>query len=356
MKLMCSILKNVAFASVMVVAINFSDFSMAHANHHGHQGNIVVANRESGTISVIDVKTDKLLRMVHLPQGPNDAVPEPMYVVNTNSWFESFVWVGDRANDRVVVFDADTYDVVDVVPCGDGVFHMWAHPWRGQLWVVNDIDNTVTVIDTYDNSVIATIPMPADLIDAGAKPHDVVFGPFGIFAYVSFLNTPDPVNDAVVQFDTFQFQPRRRADVGEDPHLSFNWRTWELYMPCQGSDAIYVLDSITLSEIKVIDAPGAHGAITSRNGKRFYSTNLPGSGTNGVYSVNTRSLEIIGMADTPDSVPHNVALDRRGRKLYVTHSGPNNTVSVFKIKRNGQFEFVSSIEVGDNPFGLAFVR
>ena len=332
-----------------------NDVSAETFEHH-RQGSMVIANRNSGTISVIDVKTDEVVRMVLLPQRDGEPTPEPMYVVSTRTWRDRLVWVGDRANDRVVVFDARTYDVVDVVPCGDGVFHMWAHPWRNQLWVVNDVDKTVTVIDTSDRAVITTIPMPADLVDGGAKPHDVVFGPFGIFAYVTFLDTPDPNQDAVVQFDTFGFREWERADVGEDPHLSFNWRTWEVYLPCQGADAIYVLNAFTLEQFEIIDAPGAHGAITSGNAKRFYSTNLPGGGPSGVYAVNTKKLEAIGEADTPDTIPHNVALNRNGRKLYVTHSGPNQTVSVFKTMKSGEFQFLKSIEVGDNPFGLAFVR
>ena len=62
--------------------------------------------------------------------------------------------------------------------------------------------------------------------------------------------------------------------------------------------------------------------------------------------------------DTPYAVPHNIALTPNGRKLYVTHSGANNKVTVFTTK--GLFdpipEFSGEVTVGDNPFGLAFVR
>ena len=58
--------------------------------------------------------------------------------------------------------------------CGDGVFHMWSDPHDRQLWVNNDIDKTATVIDPVSLNVIATVPMPADLVADGYKPHDVV--------------------------------------------------------------------------------------------------------------------------------------------------------------------------------------
>jgi hypothetical protein len=56
------------------------------------RGRFVVANRGSGSISVIDAKSWQLIDTVMLP--PGDAQPEPMYVVYTAA--VSRVWVGDR--------------------------------------------------------------------------------------------------------------------------------------------------------------------------------------------------------------------------------------------------------------------
>jgi YVTN family beta-propeller protein len=104
-----------------------------------HGGKVVVANRNSGSISVIDTATDTVLDTITLP-GSNPA--EPMYVVYSK--FGDRVFVGDRANDQVVVFDADDFSVVGTVPTGSGVFHMWADSRGRQLWVNNDVDNTAT--------------------------------------------------------------------------------------------------------------------------------------------------------------------------------------------------------------------
>ena len=74
------------------------------------------------------------------------------------------VFVGDRANNQVVVFNAMDFSVETTIPVGQGVFHMWADPQGKQLWVNNDIDNTTSVIDLYSLQVIATVPTPADLV------------------------------------------------------------------------------------------------------------------------------------------------------------------------------------------------
>lgn len=316
-------------------------------------GKIVVANRVSGTISVIDAGTDQVFKTVDLPAGDNP--PDPMYVVNTPD--NNRVWVGDRANNRVVVFNGNTFDVETSLPAGNGVFHMWADQAGQQLWIVNDIDKTVTVVDPQALQVITTVAMPADLVADGAKPHDVMLDFLGNYAYVTFLDTPDTENDIVVQFDTSTFQEIDRELVGEDPHISYNRKNDQLYMPCQGSDSIFILDAVDLDYVDEIPLSGAHGAITSTNSKLFYTTNLPGGGVDAVSVIETTMNSIAGSADSNDTVPHNVALTPNGKKLYVTHSGAtNNTVSVYLTLGDTDPIFLDSIEVGFNPFGLAHVR
>jgi len=56
------------------------------------------------------------------------------------------VFVGDRANDRVIAFDARTFDVDGLAAAGAGVFHMWGNRATGELWVNNDADNTTSVM------------------------------------------------------------------------------------------------------------------------------------------------------------------------------------------------------------------
>jgi DNA-binding beta-propeller fold protein YncE len=316
------------------------------------RGKIVVANRGSGTISIIDAQSAEWIADVPLP--PGDRFPEPMYVVNTP--YRNRVWVGDRANNRVVVFDGRTFDVVDTLPAGAGIWHQWADAFGNRMWVVNDLDKTATVIDANRLEVVAAVPMPADLTALGARPHDVVLDPLGLFAYVT-MHAVDPAFDVIVQFHGESLAEVNRALVGKDPHVAFNWRTWELYAPCQGTGAVFVLDGLTLDQTDVIDVPGAHGAITSLNGRRFYTTNISGGGADAIFCIDTRTNEVLAEpADTAYTVPHNVALTPSGRLLYVTHSGANNKVSVFRARPDGSLEPIGDITVGSNPFGLSYVQ
>ena len=330
--------------------------AQAHGEHsqHGHhsQDKFVIANRGSGTISVIDADSYDVIGTYDLPAAEGEPTPEPMYVVyNRNR-----VFVGDRANDRVVAFDPRSFEVEGTVPAGDGIFHMWANATGKQLWVNNDIDNTTTVIDTRNLSVITTVDTPADLVAMGGKPHDVIVGPHNRFVYVSVLTAAE--NDYVVQYDAQSFEEVGRAAVGKDPHLSLARQHNRLYVPCQGSDVVIVLNRYTLDEMTRIDVPGAHGAAMAPNGKHFYTANLPGGGTDAIFTIDTRRNRTVGEAvDSPYPVPHNLALDQSGRTMFLTHSGGTaDKVTIYSVRGAGKkVRYASEVTVGLNPFGVAYV-
>jgi DNA-binding beta-propeller fold protein YncE len=234
---------------------------------------------------------------------------------------------------------------------------MWADPRGKQLWVNNDVDKTITVIDPSGYSVITTFSIPQDLIEAGGKPHDVVLDPSGRLAYVSVLGLSGD-SDYVVQYNTRTFRETGRAAVGKDPHLSLTQKNDLLYVPCQNSDAVFLLHRYSMEEVDVLEVPGAHGAGMPLQGRSFYTTNLPGGGPDGLWTIDVASNGVIAHTDTPQPVPHNIALTPDGKKLYVTHSGgDSNVVSVYKIGHRQQVpEFKTTVEVGFNPFGLAYAR
>ena len=104
------------FGSLLAISITFTAVASAFAH-----GKIVVANRASRSLSVIDVKTDTVIGTYPLPDNG-----EPMYVVYSPA--HNRVFVGDRANDRVVVFNRHNFSIETTVPTGDGVWHMWGDP------------------------------------------------------------------------------------------------------------------------------------------------------------------------------------------------------------------------------------
>ena len=149
-----------------------------------------------------------------------------------------------------------------------------------------------------------------------------------------------------------------RAAVGKDPHVSLaRQRPW-LYVPCQESDQVIVLDRRTLELETVLDIPGAHGAGMSDDGRTFYTTNLPGGGMNALYTISTGTNEILGApVDSPYPVPHNIALSPDAGTLFLTHSGAtSDKVTVYRMSGGDRIpEYAAEVTVGLNPFGLTYV-
>ncbi len=318
----------------------------------GASGKIVVADRGSSTASVIDVATDTVIETLNLPGGDNPA--EPMYV-----WYSPIghrFFIGDRANDRVVYYAADTLAYQGEAATGAGVFHMWGSPAAGQLWVNNDVDNTTSVIDLFTLDTLASVPIPADLVAMGGKPHDVILSPDGAYAYVTVVAVDGPL-DWVVQYDTATFLEIGRVPVGDDAHLSLTQRNNLLYVPCQGDGTVYVFDRDTLASVDIIAVPGAHGAGITYNGRYFYTTNLPGGGADALWTIDTDINEVVGApVDSPHSVPHNIAIAPGAHKLYLTHSGMNDTVTIYTISDDDPTPvYLTEVTVGVNPFGLAWI-
>ena len=334
----------------LMLAVPVSAADPALSASDDAKGLVVVANRGSGSISVIDVATDQVVHTIPLPGDS----PEPMYVVYVHPAHK--VFVGDRANSQVAVYDSATFELAGVVPTGSGVFHMWADATGRQLWVNNDVDNTATVIDAKTLFVIATVPMPADLIAEGGKPHDVVLDPQGGSAFVTLLGFSGE-HDYVVKFETGTFTEVARAAVGKDPHVSLTKRNNFLYVPAQNSDTVTVLDRDTLAYVTDIPVPGAHGAGMRDDGRVFYTTNLPGGGTGGLVAIDTASNSVIDSVDTPFPAPHNIAMTDKGEKIYVTHSGADaQTVTVYTAsKKDPSPTYMAEITVGTNPFGVTYV-
>ena len=308
---------------------------------------VLVANRGSGSVSVINTRTDAVDKTVVLPDDG-----EPMYVIPQP--FSHRTFVGDRANNRLVVLNNRDYSVETTVDVGQGVFHMWSDYFGNQLWVVNDVDKTLSVINTRTLETLATVPIPADLAAMNGFPHDVILSPAGFLAYVTILGV-DGDNDYVVQYYTPTFTEIGRAAVGKDAHLSLQFFDDNLFVPCQGANAVYVLNRFSMEIENVIDVPAAHGAGMPVFGGKFYTSNIAGGGTDGIYVIDINSQNVVGSADTPFPVPHNFSVNLTGSKMYVTHSGgTSNKVSVYKTSWHNRIpQHVTDITVGLNPFGIS---
>ena len=147
------------------------------------------------------------------------------------------------------------------------------------------------------------VPLPADLVAMGGKPHDVIVTPGGFFAYVTVVGVAGD-SDFVVQFNGRTFEELGRAAVAKDPHVSLTPRNPYLYVPAQDGDVVHVLDRYTMEAVTDISVPGAHGAAMRSDGRYFYTTNISGGGDDALWVIDTTANSVdakvsLGMCWTP---------------------------------------------------------
>jgi DNA-binding beta-propeller fold protein YncE len=311
---------------------------------------IAVANRGSNTVTLIDVEAEEKLQ-IELEPGS-----EPMYA--QNPFFSNEIWIGDRANNRVLVYDALRLRRIAEIPTGKGVFHMWNNNTLGQMWVVCDIDKTLTVISLRTKQVLATVPIPRDLA-IEFKPHDVTVT--ATSAIVSLIGAPGNPDGWLVNFSGKSFKEVSRRKVSGDPHLMYwGFSRSSLYVVSQVGDKVLRLNPRTLAITGELDIPGAHGIWANEAETRLFVGNIESAdGRNSIYTIDIPTFSIMpgSPANAALPFPHNFMVSIDSSKLFITHSNQGSEfTSVYDLDANGIPVASRLIETGPVPFGIMLIR
>ncbi|MDB5157772.1 MAG: beta-propeller fold lactonase family protein [Mucilaginibacter sp.] len=148
---------------------------------------IYVANQSSNTVSVIDVATKSVIQTIQVGLLPIALQLTPdgktLYVVNNSS--------------TVSVINAATNAVINSILVGVGPTNLTISPDGKSVYVVNEDVQTVSVIDTKSQEVIATINLPG-----GDEPFSISITPDGKKVYVvnqnGLINVIDTSSNTVV--------------------------------------------------------------------------------------------------------------------------------------------------------------
>jgi YVTN family beta-propeller protein len=303
-----------------------------------YEERVVVANRGGGSISFIDATSNQVTNTLSIADS------EPMYVVYVSS--KDKLYVGDRAGKKIHIVNPQTKVVESAVTVGNGVFHMWADGQGKQLWVNNDLDNTISVIDLNTSTVIQTI-------NVGMKPHDVFLTKDATKAYVSVFNSDVTMPDKIFMYSTSTYTKTGEVSVGKDPHLFHLSNTNKLFVPCQ-SGQVYTLNGNDLSVTSNTAFVGAHGIFSTPDQNNVFVTNISGGQ---LYSINASTNIQNGTAlSSLSTTPHNIVVNEAGNKMFVTHSGATATsVSTYTVN-SATLTAGTTITAGTNPFGLTYYK
>ena len=233
-----------------------------------------------------------------------------------------------------------TNTVTDTIPVGDFPDTVAVSPNGTHLYVTNQNDHTVSVIDTTTtpNTVTATIPF-------GDFPDTVAVSPNGTHLYVTnrfdtTLSVID-INPSSPSYNTVT----ATIPVGDFPvAVAVSPNGTHAYVTNAGASTVSVIDinpsSPTYNTVTdtVPVGPAPLGVAVSPDGTRLYVVNTGvttgDAGTVSVIDINPSSPTYNSVTETvpvgrlpSNAYPLDVAVSPDGASVYVTNAG-DNTVSV----------------------------
>jgi YVTN family beta-propeller protein len=205
------------------------------------------------------------------------------------------------------------------------------------LYVPNYEDNTVSVVDTSNDSVIATIP-----VGTGTSV-DCAVSPNGAFVYVAsesgFVSVINTTTNSVTTTINLGGASANLVAFSPDGATAF--------VTNHSNGTVSVINTASNAIVATVAVGnGPYDVAVSPDGSRAYVTN-EGSGTVSVIDTATNSVVT---SINIGSLPTEIAISPDGKLAYANNYG-SGTVSVIDTATNS---VSATINVGANPYGVVF--
>jgi len=219
-------------------------------------------------------------------------------------------YVSNNGSDTVTVVDTATNTVIAVIPVGDRPRGLAVTADGARVFVANEGDNNVSVISTASNTVVATVPV-------GRAPRSVAIAPAGWGAWVSTLG-------GLWVIDTATYAIRARSPEFPLNDVAFSPGGNPAYAVTV-DDTLAVLDIAHLSvsdEVPTGHTP--HDVEVSADGRRIYVVDSTG-GLRAYEPVNSTRVAEVARAQFPEVI-RDAVLNADGTRLYITQDFPQSVL------------------------------
>jgi YVTN family beta-propeller protein len=235
----------------------------------------------------------------------------------SNSHTAPYAYITNHESDNVSVIDTINNTVTATVPVRSHPFGVAVSPDGKKVYVANNSDDNVSVIDTAAKNIISTVPIGVDPI--GYFPFGVAVSPDGGKIYVT--NTYKGCVTKTCK--------GRKHSNEEENHFS-----------------VHVIDTTTNTVTDTVPVGSFPKGITvSPDGKKVYVTNS----WNDNVSVIDTAINTVTATVPVGRFPEGIAINPTGTKVYVTNSLDDN-VSIINTSTN---DVIATVNVGINPVGVA---
>jgi gliding motility-associated-like protein len=246
-----------------------------------------------------------------------------------------YAYIANFNANSVSVVNTATNTIIATIQVGSNPVGVSVSPDGKRVYVTNEQSNTVSVIDATNNTVITTIPV-------GKFPYGIAVSPDGQKVYVANdISYTVSVISAVTNTVTATI-PLSTAACG----VSISPDGSRIYVSnsIEPPGAVSVIDAASDMVITVIAVGAAPvGIISSPGGSKLYTAN---GGDNTVSVINTVTAATTTI--TVGNNPWGIAISQDGGTVYVANID-DNTVSVINTATN---VVIATIPVGDGPYYL----
>ena len=246
----------------------------------------------------------------------------------------TFAYVPNAGSNNVSVIDTSNNTVTATVGVGILPQGVSVSPDGTKVYVANTIGGTVSVIRTSDNTVTATVGV-------GHLPKGVSVSPDGTKVYVA-----NSSSNNVSVIDTSNNTVTATVSVGTNPYgVSVSPDGTKVYVANYGSNNVSVIrtsDNTVIATVTVGTHP--NGVSVSPDGTKVYVAN---SSSNNVSVIDTSNNTVTATVSVGTN-PYGVSVSPDGTKVYVANYGSNN-VSVIRTSDN---TVIATVTVGTTPYAL----
>jgi YVTN family beta-propeller protein len=317
---------------------------------------VCVSNEKSGTVTVIDAATEKVVGTLPVGKRPRGihATPDGKYLYVAVSGTPVTgppkldekgapifpkVEAGDRAEDGIAVIDLKAKKLVKKFPTGTDPEEFAVSADGKRLYISNEDAGTASVFNVAEGKVEAVVKVKDE-------PEGVAFTPDGRFVYVTCETKGE-----VVVIEAKTNKAVAEVAVGGRPRtVAFLPDGSKAFVPSESAGTISVVDTKShkvTDTIKLPEGSRPMGTLVSKGGKKlFVSTGRAGT----VCVLDTGSGKLLhavkvgqrpwGLSQTPD-----------GKKLFVAN-GPSGDVSVIDTDTMRE---VGRVKAGQSPWGVVIV-
>jgi YVTN family beta-propeller protein len=260
-------------------------------------------------------------------------------IATANAWASSVAYVSNTGDNSISVVDTGSGTAATSIPVPQGPFGIAASPDGRWLYVTHPFSGSgITIIDRQLNSVAGNISAVGLSGPTGIAVHPSAPRMYVTNIFAASLAIIDTTNNSIIA----------TTGVGDSPsEVAVSPDGQRVYVTNQSSNTVSVLSTATNQIVDTISSfSGPIGIAVNPQGTRAYVANAAGDtvsvidlGTNTVLNV----ISDIGMQS-----PRRIAISPSGDRVYVSNAN-TTTVSVISASSNS----VISIPVGATQEGLA---